>query len=139
MGQTNLQFNRSSTGGCIESLSDAEDQAKKAKSQEAPRGGSQASEEAEEAKREEGQCGRPKKRSPLAVFQREPGNPMRPPRAALGRFRKLASDTACQITTTTHYPIAVISSSGLSIQAIAQSPDSFRSRQSILPGLKATN
>ncbi|MGH8760198.1 MAG: hypothetical protein ACREVW_11910 [Burkholderiales bacterium] len=54
-----MPFNSSSNGGCIESLSDAEEQAKEAKSQEGPRGGSQASEKAEEAKREDGQCGRP--------------------------------------------------------------------------------
>jgi hypothetical protein len=53
-GQTDVQFNRSSTGGCNESLSDAHDQAKEAKSQEATREGSQASEETEEAKREDG-------------------------------------------------------------------------------------
>jgi hypothetical protein len=64
-----VQFNRSSTGGCIESFPDAEEQAKEAKSQEAPRGGSQASEEAEEEKRENGQCGRSEKTVPVAVFQ----------------------------------------------------------------------
>src|SRR5713101_7287089 len=78
-GQTNVQFNSSSTGGSIESFPDARDQAKEAKNQEAPRGGSQASEEAEEAKREEGPCGRSEKRIPLAVFQRGLANPMRPP------------------------------------------------------------
>ena len=56
MGQTNVQFNSSSTGGSIESesLSDAEEQAKQANSYEAFREGSQASEEAEETKREGG-------------------------------------------------------------------------------------
>jgi len=85
-GQTNVQLNNSLTGGSIESLPDADDQAKETKSQEAPRGGSQASEEAEEAKREEredGQCGRSEKRKPLAVFQIEPGNPMPPPRVSV--------------------------------------------------------
>ena len=62
-----MQFNSSSTGGSIESLSDAEGQAKEAKNQEGPRGGSQASEEAEEAKREDGHCGRPGKRTPRFV------------------------------------------------------------------------
>ena len=81
MGQTNVQFNSPSTGGSIESesLSDAEEQAKKANSYEALRDGSQASEEAKETKREGGQCGRPEKRTLLAVFQRERGNLMRSP------------------------------------------------------------
>jgi uncharacterized low-complexity protein len=56
-----VQFNSSSIGGSIESFPDAEEQAKKAKSQEASCGGSQASEEAEEANREDGQCGRSEK------------------------------------------------------------------------------
>jgi hypothetical protein len=43
--------NSSSTGGSIESLPDAEDQAKEAKDSEAACGCSQASEEAEEAKK----------------------------------------------------------------------------------------
>jgi hypothetical protein len=76
-GQTNVQFNSSLTGGSIESLPDADDQEKEAKSQEATRKCSQASEEAEEAKSEDGQCGRSEKRNFLAVFQRELGNPMR--------------------------------------------------------------
>ena len=63
-----MQFNSSSTGGSIESLPDARDQAKEAKSQEAPRGDSQASEEAEEAKRKDGQCERSEKRIPLTFF-----------------------------------------------------------------------
>ena len=48
---TSVQFNSSSSGGPIESLSDAEDQAKEAKRQEAACEDSEASEEAEEAKR----------------------------------------------------------------------------------------
>ena len=75
-GQTNVQFNNSSTGGSIESLSDAEKQAQEANSQETHRAGSQAGEEAEEAKRERGRCGRPEKRALLAVLQREPGSPI---------------------------------------------------------------
>jgi uncharacterized low-complexity protein len=63
-----MQFNSSSNGGSIESLSDAEEQAKEAKSQEGPRGGSQASEKTEEAKREDGQCGRPETRIRLAIL-----------------------------------------------------------------------
>jgi len=54
-GQTSLQLNNSSTGGAIESLSDAHDQAKEAKSQEGPREGNQASEKTEESSREDGQ------------------------------------------------------------------------------------
>jgi hypothetical protein len=74
-GQTNVQFNSLSIGGSNDSLSDAEDQANQAKNQEGPRGGSQAIEEADEAKRKDGQCGCDEKWGPLAVFQREPGNP----------------------------------------------------------------
>lgn len=96
-----MQFNSSSTGGTIESLSDADDQAKKAKSQEAPRGASQASEEAEEAKREKGPCGRSEKSIPLAVFQGELGNPMRPPFAPVPFF--LSFDPKSKLT---HYPMS---------------------------------
>jgi len=76
-----VQFNSSSTGDSIESFHNAEEQAKEAKNQEAPCGGSQASEEAEEAKREDGQCGRSEKTIRLAVFERELWNSKRPLRA----------------------------------------------------------
>lgn len=56
-GQTNVQVNRSSTGGANESFSDAADQAEEAKSQETPRANSQASEEAEGTRREEAGAG----------------------------------------------------------------------------------
>jgi hypothetical protein len=77
-----VQFNRSSTEGPSDSLSDVDEQAKETKTQEAARGNSEASEEAEEGKRDDGQCGRAEQRTLLAVFQRELGNPMRPLRVA---------------------------------------------------------
>jgi uncharacterized low-complexity protein len=65
-GQTNVQFNNSSTGGTIESFPDAEDQAKEAKSQEGRCEGNQAGAEAEAAERKDGQC-RCSEREILAV------------------------------------------------------------------------
>lgn len=50
-GQTNARFNSLPIGGYIESLPDAEDQAREAKNQKATRGDSQAREEDGEANR----------------------------------------------------------------------------------------
>jgi hypothetical protein len=65
-GHTNAKFNSLSTGGAIESLSDAEDQANEAKNQKAARWNSQASEETEEETRQDSQCGRREKGTTLA-------------------------------------------------------------------------
>ena len=68
-GQTSLQLDNSSTGGAFESLSDAHDQAKEAKSQEGPREGSPASEKTEEANREDSQCRHPERTSLLSALK----------------------------------------------------------------------
>lgn len=69
-GLTNVQRNRSSTGGSNESVSDAANQAQEAKRQETPCENGQAGEEAEGAKREDRGCGASEK-LPLAVIRRE--------------------------------------------------------------------
>ena len=66
---TSVQFNSSSTGGPIESLSYADDQATETKRGEAAREASEAGEEAEEPKPEGGQCGSPENRTLLVPFQ----------------------------------------------------------------------
>jgi hypothetical protein len=66
---TSVQFNSSSTGGPIESLSYADDQATETKRGEAAREASEAGEETEEPKPEGGQCGRPENRTLLVPFQ----------------------------------------------------------------------
>jgi len=65
------------SGGSVESLPNAENEAREAKSKEASRCVSQANEEAEEAKRDEGKCGRCEKSNHLAFFQCKEGS--RPP------------------------------------------------------------